>query len=270
MCPSAHKKKAGVLIVSCSLGLLLFLNGCQRLGLKPSPPPFTPKETAWILTRAEEQQSRVETFYSSGRLVAGRHFSKSESSILAVGDRNPFQIKVEITHPWGQPLFHILVREGDVRILSFPEKRLYVGRLGDPGLSKFLPGFIDAEQLWGVLRGFPQFLNHKTAVSHRGDQITLLNGEGLPVQSIEFPSGTFLPRLVSYTGQEMKVSFSDFQEAEGLYYAREIHLDDFGLGASMDLHYNQVVFNRSIPPAIFKLETPPGYTVFPLESPSKN
>jgi hypothetical protein len=181
-----------------------------------------------------------------------------------LGTRDPSRIKIEITHPWGRPLLHILIQETSLHILSFPEKRLYLGHLGTSAPLNLLPGRLDPDQVWSLVRGYPVLGIYEYANSSKLNQITLLNGKTEIIQVIDLYQESNLPHQISFPEQGIKVSFSDFENENGIYYAEKITLDDPEGEATLALDRNHMVFNKSIPEAVFALEIPPEFTVIPL------
>ena len=247
------------------VGLCLFsLQCCSPLLVQAPSPPFAKQQILDILSCLEEQEASVLSFFSSGRLVFERNGSESDANILIAGTRDPSCIKVEITHPWGQPLIHILINETKLYIVSFYEKRYYFGLLEDLCFLKFFPAPLEPDQAWSLVRGYPVLRKYDRAVSSKKNQITLLNGTGEAVQVIDFYPESTLPRLVSFPGRDTMLSFSDFQNECEICYARDIRLMGSETGEMLLLELKQMVFNESIPEAILRLEIPPEFEVFPL------
>lgn len=245
------------------LGLGL-LQSCAPRAIQSLPPPLGREEISHIISSFRDQEERVHGFISSGRLILEHKGSESESNILMLGTRDPYKIKIEITHPWGRPLLHILIQKTSLHILSFSEKRLYLGHMGTSAPLNLLPGRLDPDQVWSLARGYPVLGNYQYANSSKLDQITLLNGKTKIVQVIDLYPQENLPHQISFPEQGIKVSFSDFENENGIYYAEKITLDDPEAEAILVLDRKQMVFNKSIPEAAFALEIPPDFAVLPL------
>jgi len=247
------------------VGLCLFsLQCCSPLLVQAPSPPFAEQQILNILSCLEEQEASVRSFFSSGRLVFNRNGSESDANILIAGTKDPSCIKIEITHPWGQPLIHILINETKLYIVSFYEKRYYSGLLEDLSSLKFFPTPLAPDQAQSLVRGYPVLRKYDRAVSSKKNQITLLSATGEAVQVIDFYTESNLPRLVSFPGRNTMLSFSDFQNECEICYARDIRLMDSETGEMLLLELKQMVFNKSIPEAILRLEIPPNFEAFPL------
>ena len=243
---------------------LIFFQGCAGIPVQPPAPPFSPQKIAQILSGIKEQESKVDTFFSSGQLMINAKGSESESDILIVGTKTPLRVKIEVTHPWGRPILHMLVNEANLHILSFPEKRYYLGSLGNFGPPWLFPKRLEPDQLWSLVRGFPVLRKHGQAVSLKGNQITLLNQKAEIVQVIDFCPQSNLPRLVSFPERNTKIFFSNYQRENGICYARDIRLNDPGTSSDLALNLKQMVFNKPIPEAIYSMKKPADFKALPL------
>ncbi|MCP4668686.1 MAG: hypothetical protein GY849_20270, partial [Deltaproteobacteria bacterium] len=74
------------------------------LSVQPPAPPLSPQEIEHRVSEFMDQQDRVTAFFSSGRLKVKTKDSESEANTLIMGTRDPFRIKIEITHRWGRQL----------------------------------------------------------------------------------------------------------------------------------------------------------------------
>jgi hypothetical protein len=239
----------------------IFFQYCAPVIIQKPSRPFDHQKITDLISISREQEKRVHMLFSLGRLTIERHGSETELNVLIAGERDSSKIKIEITHPWGRPVVHILINEMGFQILSFREKRYYYGRLGDSDTSGFFPVRLDPDQIWALIRGYPVVRNHNRAISLKGDQIVFLNKDGEKVQVIDFYPHSSLPCLMSFPGQEVEVSFSDFQNDDGIYYARKIGLNDPKTRSILTFDVKQIIFNQAIPKAIFELEKPADFEI---------
>jgi len=242
----------------------IFLQCCAPLPVQSPAPPLSPQEIEHRISGFKDQQDRVTAFFSSGRLNVKTKDSESEANTLIIGTRNPFRIKIEITHRWGRQLLHILVNERGLHILSFPERRYYYGPIESLGSWKYFPRGLDRNQLWTFVRGYPVLPQFDRAVSLKGNQITLLNERDKPLQVIDFHPQSHRPRSTAFSGKEAKLHFVRFEKDGPIQYARTVRLDDFKTETTLSLNSKQMIFNNAIPEEIFKLEVPFDYERRPL------
>jgi len=264
--PEKLKPAVGILI---SFLVFFLFQSCAPVPVKPPSSPFTNQEIVRILSSFREQQKRVHTSFSSGRLTVRSGGSEYDANILIVGTGNPFKTKIEITHLWGRTLLHVLIHDARLQILSFPEKEYYLGRLGISGTSKFLPIRLDPDHVRTLVRGYPILCEHNRAISYEPNQITLLNRKGEAVQVIRLYPETCLPCLISFPKQGITISFSGFQNEGGIQYAKKITVEDPGARTTLILKLKQTVFNETIPKSIFEMKIPADFKILtlPLTSP---
>ena len=249
--------------------LLILLANCTTIYKPVSLKPLSDKEVRVILSDMEEQEKKVLSFYSLGALSIRDPGWDSESNILTAGTRDPFKLKIEITHPWGRPVLHILIDETRLEVLSFADKRLYLGYFSPETLSTFLPGDFDAHLIWATLRGFPILIEHHRTLATGSDQFSLLNKEEKEIEIIRLYPESLLPKVVSFPERHLNLAFSDFQEREGIYYARKVRVNHLEKEGNLVLKNRKMLFNKTLPEKIFVLEKPPSFETFHLDQGSK-
>ena len=227
--------------------------------------PLGEKDVEVILSRIQAQEGKVFSFYTSGALSLKDRDWESESHVLIVGNKNPFKIKIEVTHPWGRPIVHILIDERNLQVLSFPEKKLYLGTFTPEALSRFLPGELDAHLVWAVLRGYPHLLAYHRTISMKANQIRLFDEKGKVLEIIDLYPESKRPRMVFFPEKNIGLGFSDFQEIDGIYYARKVKVEDMEGKSNLMLRNKKMVFNETIPKQVFHLEKPPSFGTYDLE-----
>jgi hypothetical protein len=244
--------------------LIFFLGGCAILGRAPSGPPLSDLQAEEIVDRIRQEGGRATSFYTRGALQVKDWYFEEESSMVMVGSLAPFRVKIEVTHGWGQPILHILVDRGRLEVLSFMEGRLYMGDFTPEALSRFIPGPLDTELIWAVLRGYPAVIPYARLTSPQANRIDLLDTRGQKVETLELgPEGR--PSRVILPLQKTQLTFSGFEESEGVVYAGEVGVDQKGARGKLTLRREKVVFNRPVPNEVFTIEKPPTFTVMQLE-----
>ena len=249
-----------------SVVLLLLLTCCARVAITPPSPPLDHQAITGIISVFKKQARVVRTLVSSGTLTLDIKGSESDAAVLIVATRDPSKIKIEITHTWGRPLLHILINSSSLDVLSFTDRRLYSGQLGTPGLSRLIPVPLSPDLVWTLARAYPVLLNHNRALSLNGNQITLLDQREDKIQIVDLYPESNLPHRVSFCQQNVEVIFSDFQNDDGIRYAKEIEIKSPEDNARLALEIRQITFNKPVPEAIFRLETPLDFELVPLKS----
>ena len=144
---------------------LIILQCRAPLPVQPPAPPLSPQEIAQRISLFRDQHELVTAFISSSRLKVKTRDSELEANTLIIGTRNPFRIKIEITHRWGHHLVHVLINEREIQILSFREGQYYYGPIESLGSWKYFPKGLDRNQLWAFVRGYPILTQFDSAVS---------------------------------------------------------------------------------------------------------
>jgi hypothetical protein len=256
---SSHPSPS-VLLSLLTFFLFVSLSSCATIYK-----PLADKDVEVILSNMQAQESKVSAFYTSGGLSLQDRDWDSDSHVLIVANRNPFKIKIEVTHPWGRPMVHILIDERNLQVLSFPDKKLYLGAFTPEALSKFLPGKLDAHVVWAVLRGYPHLLAYHRTISMKANQIRLLDEKGKVLEIINIYPESKLPRMVFFPEKNIGLEFSDFQELDGIYYARKVKVEDMEGKSNLILRKRKMVFNKTIPKQVFHLEKPRSFGTYDLE-----
>jgi hypothetical protein len=260
------KSRTRFCLYSPILFLLFLLCSCAILQKTSSHPPLSKQDVETVLSGIQEQESKVFSCYINGRLTVKNWIWNSDSNILIAGTKEPYRIKIEVTHPWGHPIVHVLIDGTTLKVLSFEEERLYISAFTPENLSEFFPGNFDTDLIWTVLRGYPNLPEYQTATSLESDQISLLDDKEEAVEIIDIYPDNMLPRQVSYPQQNITMFFSDIQEGQGINYARKIKVKNTKEKGSLVIENKEIGFNRTFPEQIFLLEKPPLFETFYLDN----
>jgi hypothetical protein len=246
--------------------MILFLEGCARVPLKPQIPPFSFEEIEKRLAIIDSQQGRCHTIVSTGRLLVKRRFGQSELAILMAGVKDPLRIKIEITHPWGKPVLHTLISGDDFKMVSYTDEKYYLGGLRHSSRLELLPGMMDADRIWGVIRAFPFVLAHINAASEEGGKIILTDQGNSIAQHLFYSKGSALPHLVKFSDRSVELLYSDYEETEGTLFAKKVRLENVDKKKTdLEIRFKNYLCNRQIPEAVFQLSVPSGYERVRLE-----
>lgn len=246
--------------------LLIFTatHGCALFQRLPPEPPLSPGDVAKVLSQIREQNDKVHSFVTNGRIKAREGVWEQEALLLVAATRHPERIKVEITHPWGQPIVHLLVEGRTLSVLSFAKRKIYAGEMKPELPSRVFPGRFDHQVIWGALRGYPTVKPFHHAGSQEGNQISLFLEDGREIERFRLDPEHSHPVAVFYPDMEMRFEFAGFQEKEGILCARQIKA--FHSEGYLTVMNEEAVFNRPIPDPIFVLERPPGFVTEDLEA----
>lgn len=242
--------------------VLLLSEGCA-LFRPPAGRPLERQQIEAALSRIREQGDRVVSFFAVGRLAVKDWIWEREANLFTAGTRTPQEVKIEITHSWGQPILHVLLDRERFRALSFPDRTLYLGDFDPKALARFLPVEWDMDLLWAALRGYPILPAHEGVRSRRANQISLFDEEGIECEIIELTDG-LQPGAVIFPEKGLAFEFAEFETLDGIAYARRVEVKDLKGKKSLKFELEKMVFNRPIPREIFTLEKPPAFETVPV------
>lgn len=217
----------------------------------PASPPLSYQQIEGIISSFKDQEGAVQTLISTGTLTMESQGAQTDAEVMIVACRKSSRIRIEITHAWGRPLLHILVDGTALDILSFSEKRHYRGHLGSPLLLKQIPFPLDADLLWSLARAYPVLRPYQQAHSKRAGQIVLTDTHTVDTQVLDLYPESNLPRRVSSYPQGTVISFSNFEKSNGLIYGGKIDVSDAEDTYRLTLDIRKMIFNQSVPDAIF-------------------
>ena len=248
------------------LFLLILLPCCTTIPKPPVRQPLNTQTVDSVIAAIGEQEDKVFSFYAHGRLLAGDWYGQSEADILTAGTKRPLKLKIEITQTWGQPILHILIDQKRLEVLSFKDKTLFLSPFTSEALSAFLPGDIDPEFIWGILRGYPNLVTHKEVRSLGKDQISLFYKSEEAVEVIDLYPESHLPKSVLFPEKQITLAFADFHDDAGIRYCSEVAVSQKGEKRKFILKDMTFVFNKPIPEEIFSQNKPPSFETRSLDS----
>ncbi len=225
----------------------------------PPRPPLNPTEIKAALSKISAQDQTTRTLFSTGRIHVNGRRGELDATVVIAAAKDPDRIKIEITHPWGRPLLHILMDTSGIRVLSFTEKRLYTGRLGDPVLPDVLNIPVKSEVLWSIIRAYPVLPPYHQVVSEAGPRLVFLTREGEKAAVLHTGPEGFIPQSVVFPAHETGIEYQDFQTEEENVFARETAVRHQE-GNILTIDLKAMTFNEPIPKEIFALRVPADFT----------
>jgi hypothetical protein len=262
--PPNHRRRKSFLSY-LTLFALSFLFGCAPLVPYPPIPPFSQEEIAQLIAGLRAQGDQVTSFQGFGKLRFKHGEGESESNLLAVGSR-PLRVRLEISHPWGRPLFFVVVDEKHTQAVSFVEKKVFRGDLSRLPVRPFSVLMLDLDFIWKVLSGSVPILAHSRAASLKQHEIVLLDTEEEAREIITFSPGSRLPRSVHFPDKGITVVFSDYERSDWGLKPTRIVITSQVHNQSAEIRYKRLLMNETVPEEIFRLAPPPGFDIVDLHS----
>ena len=242
----------------------MLLSGCASIPPSSSIAPPDQAKIKKIIENISQNTTPVTTFISSGRVTSKNWAWGSEAKTMIIGQREPLRLKIELTHFWGRPILHILINEEKFEVLSFFEERLYRGTYSPANLSKFIQVSPEIDQLWSILRGYPEVTPYDSLIVKDHDHLMLIDQNGEEQEEIGVDLGSSKISSILFPASDLKISFSEYSTEEGISYAGKVRVDIKRAGKNFILTHEAMVFNREIPSKIFKLMIPPAFEIIDL------
>jgi hypothetical protein len=246
---------------------MLFSWGCATVPKPLSQPQLSIHEAQKIVSDMKSGNDMISSFYSMGVVSIKGWLMDSDADILVAGIKAPLKMKIEITHSWGKPLLHILIKDDLLEVISYQEKILYAGVYSPDALSRFLPGLnLSQEMIWAILGSRPPVMSHDVVTPEPG-RIALADESGREVETIFLPVTNNIPAKLSLPAQPLEVSFSDIRGDNGIPYAGKIDLKGSKGMKDLEMKISSMSMNLIIPDEIFTIEKPPSYKTINLDHP---
>lgn len=248
------------LVISC----LTVMWGCAHL--VPSPPvkPFSQKEIASLITHLKDQEKNIQSFHGLGAASFKEGDREMEANLLIVGSR-PLKMRLELTHPWGKPLIHMVADKECVLVLSLVDKKFFRGPPGALGPQQLFLFDADLDSVWKVLSGRVPILPHVKAASLKPREISLYDGQGEAIEIISFAPGSPVVTSLSFPKKDLVVLLSDFSEGGLGFYPLEIKIVKGEEDKFLAIRYKRLHINKPIPDEIFLLSPPPDFEIIDLK-----
>jgi hypothetical protein len=254
-----------VLMLLSFLSALLWTQGCippKLLG--PPSQPYTADEMKAILKEAISQEDLVKTLFCTGTLTSGQGETEQEANISIVGQRNPFRVKIEITHPWGSDIANLLLDESRFTLVLFPEKRVLVGSVRKGMLKRSFPVPFDPSAVWAFVRGYPSFPEYKRAASPKKGIISLLDERDATVRQLDFNLSTLKPKTCYFPAIRVTQYYEAFEKRDSIEFARTVVLKEGSQETTLTLRIKHALFNPHLPSGIFQVKKPAKFTTVDL------
>ena len=232
---------------------LVFFQSCAQIPVPTKPEAPDRKAVKKLQQVMERQEESVHTIVSSGTISSGEWDGGTELNTLVVGTLDPFRVKIEITHPWGRPLLHILMTESAIKILSFSEKTFYRGKTGKGGTITIFGIPVDQAIIWSVVRAYPVLLPHLETRATTSDQIILVDGKKKDIQTVMFYPKHAYPRSSLFVKADTELFFSDYDETGSVVYARKIEVNNPRDKTRLVFVFGRTTVNKPVPDELFEM-----------------
>ena len=247
--------------------LILFFQGCIFFPHRQKSQLFlTSDNIENIIRNTIKQEDIVSEFYSTGTLTINGWILDTSVDIFIAGERDPFTLKIEISHSWGKPLFSLLIKEDRLEIRDFIDKKQYTGKFTPANLSRFLPNMdCSSDMIWSFFRAYPQFFSYARVYESTPGVLNLEDSHKNILGTMTFFPGKGIKEAVSSPPRFLNMKFTDFQKTGDIDYAVKTVVEDIKGKKDLTLKRNKIIFNKDIPDEIFSLKNQPYFEIVSLD-----
>jgi hypothetical protein len=253
------------LLFFCCLSAVFLSPACIPPALLgPPAPPYSEDQIHAILDQVTAQQNLVNTLFCTGTLTFKQGAKEQEANITIVGKKSPFQVKVEITHPWGPPIANLLVDNDRFTLVFFPEKRIFLGSVKKGIPQRSFPVPLDPSAMWAFVRGYPPVPEYKKAVSPGKGIISLLDKKNNLLQRLEFYPSPLRPQSCSFPAIGITQYYEALKKDGAVDFAQKVVLNDTVHERSLILKVKHALFNPHLPSGVFQVAKPEKFKTIDL------
>ena len=245
-----EKKPIASLVLLCASVCVFGCVCLKSTGLSPSP---SQSQIALLIKALKVQTYAVNTFISTGTLEIRYCTQRIPTTFLCIGSRNPFRLKLEITHSWGKPLMHILLLGQKVTIRDLYHHRTYQGQLNSHAPFFRMMPFLDKTILWSIMRAYPELMASGKISWQGKDRAFIIKKDRAITQEIKFDRNLRSPSLVRYRRLHVSIRYSQFAAKDHIIYAKVVEATDSKGKTSVRLNIKSIVFNPTLAPNLFNL-----------------
>ncbi len=140
--------KTGILL---SL-ILLCLSACARLPTAPVGERPAVQSAPDLLKQLESRATEIQSLKGKGN-VAVVSPQKNYTGNALLTEYKPSLLRVDVLNFWGQPVVAFLMDEQEIKLMIYPESKLYRGPANSTNLNRFIPLPVSIKDFMAILTG---------------------------------------------------------------------------------------------------------------------
>jgi hypothetical protein len=253
---------------------LLCLSACARLPTAPvtgEKPAF--QSAPDLVKQLESRAAEIQSLKGKGN-VSVVSPQKNYTGNAVITEIKPAVLRVDVLNFWGQPVIAFLMNAQEIKLLVYPESKLYRGPANSTNLSRFMPLPVNVKDFMALLAGRVAFSQYEKPVLLASTDPNVMNLELAAVGGKERLSLTIDSASLNITsarwrnaqGQEvMQAEFGEFTSQGPITGPREIKLASGDQTNQVRVHFRELTYN--VPASPESLELPVSGTVHELPFP---
>jgi outer membrane biogenesis lipoprotein LolB len=246
-----HHSKTGILLIL----MLLSLSACARLPTAPVGERPVVQSAPDLLKQLESRAAEIQSLKGKGN-VSVVSPQKNYTGNALVTEYKPSLLRVDVLNFWGQPVVAFLMNDQEIKLMVYPESKLYRGPANSTNLSRFIPLPISIKDFMAILTGRVAFDQYeKPVLAETKDpnlhylELTSRGGNERLKLTIEAQSlNITTAQWQNPQGQEtMQAEFSEFISQGTITGPREIKLASADQTNQVRIRFRDLNYN--VPPA---------------------
>ncbi len=139
------------LLRACNIPILflLCLSACARLPTAPVAGEKPAIQSAPDLVKQlEARAAEIQSLKGKGN-VSVVSPQKNYTGNALITEIKPAVLRVDVLNFWGQPVIAFLMNDQEIKLLVYPESKLYRGPANSTNLSRFIPLPVTVQRFYG-------------------------------------------------------------------------------------------------------------------------
>jgi outer membrane lipoprotein-sorting protein len=246
--------------------LLMLLSACARLPTAPVGERPIVQAAPDLLKQLEARASEIQSFKGKGN-VSVISPQKNYTGNALVTEYKPAMLRVDVLNFWGQPVVAFLLNDQEMKLMVYPENKLYRGPANAANLSRFIPLPVTSKDFLAILTGRVAFAQYEKPVLLEAKdpnfyylELTSLKGNERLKLTIESQSLNITSaQWQNPQGQEiMQAEFSEFISQGSITAPREIKLASGDQANQVRIHFRDLTYNVPLSPEAMALPVSSG------------
>ena len=240
--------------------LATVLQGCA--GAPKAYRDTTGPEALEILSSIEAFQNEIRSFRGIGSFRILRHDKTKSFRVVWIGSE-PYNLRIEVLGPWGQPTLTLIVNDSTYQVHSRQDDVYFTGDAEDDHLARFISMPLGGQDLFRLLSGQPRILPFYKA------EIRASSEDGRPILSLYKTWRRLIQRMRlaqdagvieevevfdGWGRLEYGVDFSDFRRLNGRDFPYAMVVSD-RKGPVCSLDVEKFWLGVLVPDGVFNLES---------------
>lgn len=241
--------------------MLLCLSACARLPTAPVGERPLVQSGPDLLNQLESRAAEIQSFKGKGN-VSVVSPQKNYTGNALVAEYKPSVLRVDVLNFWGQPVVAYLMNDQEIKLMVYPESKLYRGPANSTNLGRFIPLPFSIQDFMAILTGRVAFEKyekpvlieskepnvHSLELTSRGgnDRLKLtIDAESLNITAAQWrnPQGQDI----------MQAEFSEFFSQGAITMPREIKLASADQANQVRIRFRDLTINVPPTPEIMEL-----------------